>query len=356
MKLLATLQRHRAALAARHAWFEPVLSTVSPVVLFFAASSLFFAALGKSPFPLLAQILNGAFGSAYGLTETFVKTTPILLCALATALPARLGLLTVGASGQFYLGAWCGTGLLLFAPSGWSPFLFLPVFAAACLGGAAWSLVPGYLKARLEVNETLSTLLLNYVASLLVDWAVYGPWRDPANLGWPATKAFPDSVKVPTLVDGTRLHAGLLVAIVLAAILHVVLSKSRWGLSLKILKSNRILGEGTGLPWAANVALVMAIGGAIAGLAGLFEATMIHGRLQSGIALNFGITGFLVAWMAGQHMLRAIPLAVAMGALMSASDALQLFAQLPEATATVLQAILFCSVLVSGGLLAKGRT
>lgn len=171
MKILATLQRHRATLATRHAWFEPVLSTVSPVLLFFTASSLFFAALGKSPFPLLAQILNGAFGSAYGLTETFVKTTPILLCALATALPARLGLLTVGASGQFYLGAWCGTGLLLLAPPGWSPFLFLPVFAAACAGGAAWSLVPGYLKARLEVNETLSTLLLNYVASLLVESA-----------------------------------------------------------------------------------------------------------------------------------------------------------------------------------------
>ena len=342
-------------MAAEHGWFEGALTATSACLLFFATSALFFAVLGKSPFGLLGQILVGAFGSSYGLTETLVKTTPILLCALATALPARLGLLTVGASGQFYLGAWCGTAVMLAAPSGWNTFLFLPVFVAACLGGAAWSLVPGFLRAHLEVNETLSTLLLNYVASLLVDWVVYGSWRDPANLGWPATKAFPESVKLPVLLSGTRLHAGLLLALLLAVVLHVVLSKSRWGLSLKILKSNRVLGEGTGLPWAANVALVMGFGGAIAGLAGIVEATMIHGRLQSGIALNFGLTGFLVAWMAGQHMLRIIPLAVAMGALMSASDALQLFAQLPEATATVLQAILFCSVLVSGGLLSKGR-
>lgn len=353
---LAAIQQRRSALAARHGWFEGALSATSAVALFFLASALFFAVLGKSPFVLLGQILVGAFGSPYGITETFVKTTPILLCALATALPARLGLLTVGASGQFYLGAWCGTAIVLAAPTGWNWFLMLPVFAAACIGGALWSLVPGFLKARLEVNETLSTLLLNYVASLLVDWVVYGSWRDPANLGWPATKAFPDAIKLPTLVPGTRLHAGLLLAVAIAIALHVVLTRSRWGLSLKILKSNRVLGEGTGLPWAANVALVMALGGAIAGLAGILETTMIHGRLQSGIALNFGLTGFLVAWMAGQHMLRIIPLAVAMGALMSASDALQLFAQLPEATATVLQAILFCSVLVSGGLLSKGRT
>ena len=264
-------------------------------------------------------------------------------------------MLTVGASGQLYMGAWLGTAVVLTGASlpGW--FLFPVVFAAACLGGAFWALVPGFLKARLEVNETLSTLLLNYVASLLVDWVVYGPWRDPANLGWPATKSFPEAVKLPVLVAGYRAHAGLLLAVAVAVALHVVLSRSRWGLSLRILKSNRALGVGAGLPWEANVALVMGIGGAIAGLAGIMEASMINGRLQSGIALNFGLTGFLVAWMAGQHMLRVVPLAVAMGALMSASDALQLYAQLPEATGIVLQALLFCSVLVTGGLLARGR-
>jgi simple sugar transport system permease protein len=146
------------------------------------------------------------------------------------------------------------------------------------------------------------------------------------------------------------------VAVALAVALHVVLSRSRWGLSLRILKSNRALGTGVGLSWVGNVALVMALGGAIAGLGGIFEAVMIHGRLQSGIALNFGLTGFLVAWMGGQHMLRIVPLSVAMGALMSAADALQLFAQLPEATAVVLQALLFVSVLVSGGILSRGRS
>lgn len=356
MSTFTKLQSLRNDLAARHGWFEGTLTAVSATLAFFLSSALFFAFLGRPPFPLIGELLKGAFGSWYGLSETLVKSSPILLCALATALPARLGLLTVGASGQFYLGAWMGTGMLLAAATSGGFGLFLAVFAAACCGGALLSLIPGFLKARLEVNETLSTLLLNYVAALLVDWVVYGSWRDPANLGWPATKSFPDDVKLPVLIPGSRLHAGLVLAVALAIVLHIVLTKSRWGLSLRILKSNRALGVGTGLPWAANVALVMGLGGALAGLAGMIEATMIHGRLQSGIALNFGLTGFLVAWMSGQHMLRIIPLAVVMGALMSASDALQLYAQLPESTAIVLQALLFCSVLVTGGLLARGRT
>lgn len=349
-----TLAARRKTLAARFPWFEGTLTATSAGLAFFVASVVFFALLGRSPFLLFGELLSGSLGSAYGITETLVKTIPILLCALATALPARLGLLTVGASGQFYMGAWCGTAaVLVFGDSHWAamPLMFLAAFA----GGAIWGLVPGFLRAHLDVNETLVTLLLNYVASLLVEWVVYGPWRDVANLGWPATKSFPDWVKVPYLVHGSRLHSGLLIALVIAVVLHIVLSRSRWGLTLRILKSNRKLGEGVGFSWTGNVALVMGIGGAIAGLSGILETSCIHGRLQPDIALNFGLTGFLVAWMAGQHMIRIIPLSLVMGALLSSGDALQLYAQLPEATAVVLQSILFCSVLATGGLLRRGR-
>ena len=345
----------RKALAARFPWFEGSLSALSAALVFFLSSLIFFALLGRSPFLLFGELLSGSLGSTYGITETLVKTIPILLCALATALPARLGLLTVGASGQFYMGAWCGTAaVLLFGHSHWAamPLMFLGAFA----GGAFWGLIPGFLRAKLEVNETLVTLLLNYVASLLVDWVVYGSWRDTTNLGWPATISFPEWVKLPLLIHGSHLHSGLILALLAAVALHIVLSRSRWGLSLRILKSNRKLGEGVGFSWTGNVALVMGIGGAIAGLSGILETSCIHGRLESGIALNFGLTGFLVAWMAGQHMIRIIPLAFVMGALLSSGDALQLYAQLPEATAVVLQSILFCSVLATGGFLRRGRT
>jgi len=331
-----------------------LLPTGASALVFIGVSALFFALLGHEPFGLLWQVVLGAFGDKYSFTETLVKTAPILLCALAAAVPARLGLLTVGASGQFYLGAWLGTGIVLLLAET-SGLVLLPLMLlGAALGGAAWSVIPGFLRARWEVNETLSTLLLNYVGALIVEWAVYGPWRDPGALGFPATRVLPDSIKLPTFLE-SRAHLGLLFGLVLAVGLHLLFTRSRWGLSLRIMKSNRKVAESAGMNYKLNVILIMAIGGAIAGLAGMCEVSAIHGRLQPGIALNFGLTGFLVAWMAGQHLIKIIPLSLIMGAILAASDALQLFYSLPAAIAVVLQALLFLSVLAVGGFLSKRK-
>jgi ABC-type uncharacterized transport system permease subunit len=336
-------------------WMTEAAWTAGTALLFLALCAGFFLLLGKHPLELLWQVALGAFGDKYSTTETLVKTTPILFCALAAAVPARLGLLSVGQSGQFYLGAFVGTFFVLHFPAAVPAYLGLPsMLLFAGLGGAAWGVVPGFLRARVGVNETLTTLLFNYVGALLVDWAVYGPWRDPNNLGWPATAPFPAGAIFPGYF-GSRLHAGLFIAIALAVGLHILLTRTRWGLMLRIMKSNRKVAEGAGMRYGLHVVAVMAIGGALAGLAGICETSAIQGRLQSGVAANYGITGFLVAWMAGQHLIRILPLALVMGAILSASDALQLFAELPSAIAVVMQAMLFLSVLgVAGWRKRKG--
>lgn len=339
----------------RYPWLKDAAWTAGSALLFLLLCSAFFLALGKQPLELLWQVVLGAFGDKYSLTETLVKTTPILFCAMAAAVPARLGLLSVGQSGQFYLGAFVGTFFVLRFPAGTPAYAALPaMLMLAGLGGAAWGLLPGVLRAKVGVNETLTTLLFNYVGALLVDWAVYGPWRDPDNLGWPATPPFPDSAKLPAYFE-SRMHAGLFIALALALGLHVLLTRTRWGLMLRIMRSNRKVAEGAGMRYGLHVAAVMALGGALAGLAGICETSAIQGRLQSGVAANYGITGFLVAWMAGQHLLRIVPLALVMGAIISASDALQLFAELPSAIAVVMQALLFLTVLgVAGWRKRKG--
>ena len=320
-------------------WFPPLISAV----FFFILSALFFLALGRQPFTLLGQVFMGAFGDMYSFTETLVKTSPILLCALAAAVPARLGLLTVGASGQFYLGAIFGAFVALNA-HGAPIYLVLPaMLLGGAIGGALWSIFAGFLRARFEVNETLVTLLLNYIGAQIVDYLVYGPWRDTANLGWPATPAFPDTAKLPAF-GSSRLHWGIVIGITLAFSLHFLFTKTRIGLMLRVMKSNRKVALWAGLNTSMATILLMGLGGALAGLAGICETSAIQGRLQSGIAANFGLTGFLVAWMSRQHLLRIIPYSLAMGALLAASDALQLFAQLPAASAVVLQALLFLAV------------
>jgi simple sugar transport system permease protein len=321
-------------------------------ILFVLFISLFFKISGQSPLPLLEKLINAAFGSPYSWSETLVKTTPILLCAIATALPARLGLISVGAEGQMYVGALVGTAPVL-------AFLQQPVWVVlplmllgAGLGGALWSGIPGWLKARMGVNETISTLLLNYVAILLVNFAVYGPWKDPASLGWPATVSFPDAAKLPTFFN-TRVHLGLVIGIGIALLFHVLLTYSRWGLELRVMRSNRKVSTAAGLKYGRTVIWVMAIAGSIAGLAGIFEASMIQGRLQSDLSVSYGLSGFLVAWLAGQDFVSILLISLLVGGLSASADALQLFAQFPSSSALVMQGLLFTSALTVNGLVNK---
>jgi general nucleoside transport system permease protein len=329
------------------------LGRVSITALAFVAlASAFFLVIGRDPIELIKLIVQSAVGDKYSLTESLVKATPILLCALATAVPARLGLITVGAEGQLYFGALIGTGFVLShmqAPALW---LIPGMLLVAALAGAAWSLIAGVLKAALNVNETISTLLINYVAALLVTWVVYGPWKDPASQGWPATASFPAAAKLPSYFD-SRIHLGLWLAIIAAVALHIVLTRTRWGLALDILRSNPRVGQSVGLHYRRNILLVMLLGGAFAGLAGIAETSAIQGRLQAGISNGAGFSGFLVAWLARNHCLRMIPLAFLVGALLAAGDGVQMLANIPSSVTLVAQGLLFVAVLSVGGWLNR---
>lgn len=330
------------------------VTTIATVFAFLVLTLVFFALLGKPPLDMVSQLVVYAIGDTYSISQSFAKTTPILLCALAAAVPGRLGLISVGAEGQLYAGAITGTAAVLLAPS--LPGLLLVPFMLVCaaLGGAAYGFVPGLLRARLQINETITTLVLNYVSVLFVNALVYGPWKDPDSQGWPATIFFPQGAILPSL-PGTRIHLGLLLAVIIAVGLHVFFT---WGPSsqkIRILAGNRKVGEMFGLNFGFWVVVMMALGGAIAGIAGISEVSAIQGRLQPNVSLGYGLTGFLVAWLSRHQPLVIVPVAFLVGGLVAASDALQLFAKVPAASAVILQGLLFATVLAVPGLLKQVR-
>lgn len=327
---------------------------IAGTALFLLLASGFLLAIGRPPFVTLLTMVRYAFGDGYSISESLVKATPILLCAFAVILPARLGLISVGGEGQLYLGALAGTAIVVGYPGG-PMFALLPAMVALGAGGGAiWGGLAGVLRARFDVNETISTLLLNYIAVLLVNYAVYGAWKDPASLGWPATIQFPPAATVPSLL-GTRVHLGFIVALIAAFVLHVVVTYTRWGLELRILAGNRKVGAMVGLRFARNTLIVMALGGALAGFAGICETAAIQGRLQSGLSVGYGLTGFLVAWLCGHNPILAIPVSFLVGGLIAAGDSLQLFAKVPASSATILQGLLFATALGVGGAAARLR-
>jgi len=314
--------------------------------VFLVLAAGFFYANGYAPLDIFGQILQGAFGNAFSINTTLTKTIPILFCALATALPARMGLVSVGAEGQLYFGALIGTAIVLH----WTAAPLWQLLPAALLltllGGACWGAIPGMLRAGLGVNETIVTILMNYIGIQLVEYAVYGPWKDAGNLGWPATIAFPDSAKFPVINIGSlSSNWALPLAILIALALHILVEKSRWGTGLSLLRSNPRVAKLAGLSYPQQVIAIMAIAGSLAGLAGYVQTANVQSHLQPDISSGYGYVGFLVAWLAGQNFLRIIPVALIMGGLLSAGDALQLMAQIPFSSTLILQALLFISVL-----------
>jgi ABC-type uncharacterized transport system permease subunit len=329
-----------------------IIAVIGGAAAFLIAAAIFLASIGRPPFATLMQMVLYAFGDSYSLSESLVKATPILLCALAVILPARLGLITVGGEGQLYFGALTGTAVVVSFPAAPMIVLMPAMLLAGAIGGAFWSGIAGLLRARCHVNETISTLLMNYVAVLLVSYVIYGAWKDPASLGWPATIPFPKAATVPS-VFGTRAHAGLVVGIIAAIVLHIAVTYTRWGIALCVLAGNRKVAAMAGFGFVRQTLLVMAIGGALAGFGGICETSAIQGRLQAGISVGYGLTGFLVAWLSGQHFLRAIPIAILIGGLIAAGDALQLYSKVPSASATILQGMLFVAALGASGLAGR---
>jgi simple sugar transport system permease protein len=326
-----------------------ILPGLIMAAIFVLVAMAFFMSIGRPPLETMTDMVMFAVGDAYSLSETLVKTAPILLCALATILPARLGLVSVGADGQLYVGAIFGTAVVLAFPSAPAAVLLPAMILAGMIGGGLWGFAPGLLRGRLDANETIVTLLMNYIGALLVNALVFGPWKDPSNLGWPATAKFPAAATLPGLF-GTRAHLGLLFGVTAAIGFGILFSRSRWGRELAILRGNAKVGRMIGLSFSRQAVLAMSLGGALGGLAGICEVAAIQGRLQPGISVGYGLTGFLVAWLSGHNALIAIVVSFLIGGLIAAGDSLQLYAKVPAASATILQGLLFATALAVGGL------
>lgn len=329
---------------------HPLRGILQAAAFALLGGAVIMAAYGANPFTAYFIMFKGAFGSLHGLSEVVVKATPLTLTGLAVALAATMLLWNIGCEGQFVFGGigagWAALYLVPHLPE----FLALPaVTASGMLAGMLWALIPAVLKAYRQVNEILTTLLLNYVAIILYDHLIFGPWRDPMGMGFPGTPTFPDAALYPTL-PGTRIQLGVIFAVLLAAALHYLLQRSKWGFQIRVIGRGPKAAGYAGMNIRRNVLLVMGMSGALAGLAGVGEACGIHWRLQEGFATGYGFDGIIVACMARLNP-RAVPAyAVLLGVLIVGSEQLQTAMRLPASFSSILEALLLLGLLGSDAL------
>jgi ABC-type uncharacterized transport system permease subunit len=273
---------------------------------------------GADPLALGAQVIRSTFGSPFGLQDLGLLVTPLILCGLAVAVALRIGLWNIGAEGQVNMGALAATGVGVFV-TGPPPVMLLAIFVAGALGGLVWILLPTLARAYADVNELITTLLLNFVAALCVYYVSTGPWRDKAS------HMIASTFKVPYVVPGLwgTLHYGIVLAVVVAIALASVLAFTGWGYEVRLSGANAEAARYAGIPVRRRIIAVMLLSGAIAGIAGMLELAGTVHRLQGGISNNFGYVGIMVAILARGSCLGVIAAAVLMAVILNAGIVLQ---------------------------------
>jgi general nucleoside transport system permease protein len=338
------------------AWY-PMLVSLGAIVFALILGGILISFAGGDPIRSYQHIAKASFGDVGVLSDTIVKATPILLVALACSLAFRMKLWNIGAEGQFIMGAF-GASVIVLAPvlsAETTPrWLFLTVMALAGMAsGAIWGFIPGYLKAKLNVNEIISTLMLNYIAVAWVNFWIFGVWSEG---GFQMSPKFPNAAWLPRLAEyaksvpafrGLTTHVGLLIGIVAAIILWLIVYRSRWGYEIRLIGDNAQAAKYAGINITNNIIYVMMLSGALAGLGGMSEVSGVVHRLQTApIAAGYGFTGIIVAWLAKLNPLAIIVVSVLFGALILAGREIQ-----PSGVPKMIQGIILVSLIASDFLL-----
>ena len=317
-----------------------------------AAFGIFVALFGKDPIDLYFYMYQGAFGTSFSWRNTLSRAAPLILTALCTALPAQLGLVIIGGEGALLMGALAATSAALVLPDMSPVIVQLAMVLAGMAVGGAWIALSGALQHYRGVNETISSLLLVYIALAILNHLVEGPMRDPASLNKPSTHEIGAANMIGT-IPGLDVHWGLAFGIVAALLAYILVFHTVFGFAARIAGGNVRAAKVVGLPVGRLILIACFLAGAAAGLAGMVEVAAVQGRTNANLAAGYGFTGILVSFLARHNPIAIIPVAVLLGGISASGGLLQRRLGLPDASVLVLQGMIFISVLASETLYGR---
>lgn len=333
------------------------LVPVAAVLLALIVGAGLIAALGANPLTAYSAMLDGAFGNQAALFRTLTRATPLLLIAIGICIAFRGGVINIGAEGQVFIGAVTAVAVSLSLGNGVPPLLLVTAtLICGALAGGLWGAIPGFLKARFEVNEILSTVMMNEIATQLVIFLLSGPLLDPAQLKAGTriaqTAQLPDGSWLPRLAPPSQVHAGLFIGIVAAVLIYVLLWRTTLGYRIRAVGINRDAAKYAGISVPRYLTLAFILSGGMAGLAGAVEVTGVTHRMVEGFAVGYGFSGIVVALFGRLHPIGAIPSAFLFGALLVGAEKMQRTVQVPSATVVALEGLVVIFV-VSSELLVR---
>jgi general nucleoside transport system permease protein len=332
---------------------ESICLPIAAILFSLFLFGLFCAVVGSNPFDVYASIYKAAFGNWRSFQNTLIRAAPLMLTALCTALPARLGLVIIGNEGALVMGG-IGAIIVGLGLGGNAPPLVvqLGMALAGLLFGGLWIGAVGALRHYRGVNETISSLLMNYIAIALLNHLVNGPMKDPASLNKPSSFPIPD-IDMIGVLPGTRIHYGLIYGIVACVIAYILIQRTTFGFAARTAGGNIRAARIAGLPVGKLTMAICFLAGSCAGLAGMVEVAAVHGRANESLNANYGYSGILVAFIARYNPLAATVVAVLLGGILASGGILQRVHSLPDATVLVFQGLVFLVVMYSESLYGR---
>jgi simple sugar transport system permease protein len=331
---------------------EYIVIPAGALVAALAGFGVFVALFGKNPLDLYFYMYQGAFGTWFSWQNSLTRAAPLILTALCTALPAQLGLVIIGGEGALLIGALAATSAALLLQSAPPLVVQLAMVVAGSAGGGLWIMLSGGLRHYRGVNETISSLLLVYIALAILNHLVEGAMRDPASLNKPSTREI-GAVNMIGSIPGTDVHWGFVFGVCAAIASYILIYHTVFGFAARVAGGNVRAAKIVGLGVGKLILIVCFIAGSAAGLAGMIEVAAVQGRTNANLAAGYGFTGILVAFLARQNPLAIIPVAILLGGISASGGLLQRRLGLPDASVLVLQGMIFVAVLASDALYGR---
>ena len=322
-----------------------ILIPIISILLGFLIGGIAIAVVHINPLEVYRQLLINAFGSPYAISETLVAAVPLMLITAGLIVVFKMNIWNIGAYGQYIMGAIFSSYFPIFLTDKIPHYMMLPVMViASMIGGALWALIPTILKIIWEVNEVITTLLLNYIALFILKFLMYGPWKNPSSYGFPLSKTFPDYAQLPILFSGSRLTIGFVFAIFALLFVYFLISKTRFGYEMRIIGDNPKAAHYAGINVKKNIIIGMLISGALAGLAGMVEVSGIIHFLQIKIGADYGYTSIIVAWVSYLNPITTFFVSILFGGLSSGGYSIQITMRVSYGMVNLIESIILFSL------------
>jgi len=314
------------------------------IILALLTSSIFIMLLNLNPIEVYAKMVQGAFGTAYRSKETIIGAIPLLITSLGISIAFRMQFWNIGGEGQIAMGAFAASFVALQMSYLPKPVMLLLMIFAGMLAGGLWALIPAFFKAQWETNETIVTLMMNYIALKWIMYLQYGPWKDPNSLGFPKIATFTDNAVLPKLLG---VHIGWVMALILVVAVHIFINHTKKGYEIAVIGESFNTARYAGIHIKSTILIAILLSGGLCGLVGMIQASAVNNTLSVEVTGGVGYTAIITAWLASLSAPAILVVSILFAALLEGGSYIQTVFGIPQSAALILQGIILFFVLGS---------